>query len=140
MALCEGHHVAVGRLESGWLVYRRPSGPVNTSVTPASGYVAAPGEVTFTTVQTDLGGGGDIKASYLLINATPDGRNAIYLYYDAVKNQLFLRNDANTAWHGGWRPVRNTTTTLRADLSRPRRARLLRETPHNQLALASTSP
>jgi peptidyl-prolyl cis-trans isomerase B (cyclophilin B) len=92
-------------------------GPVNTSVTPASGYVAAPGEVTFTTVQTDLGGGGDIKASYLLINATPDGKNAIYLYYDAVKNQMFLRNDANTVWYGGVAPgSANTTTTLRADL------------------------
>lgn len=92
-------------------------GPVNTSVTPASGNVLAPGEVTFTTVQADASGGGDIKGSYLLINATPDGRNAIYLYYDAVKDQLFLRNDANTAWYGGVRPGSDdTTTTLRADL------------------------
>ena len=80
------------------------SAPANVSVSPASGIVPTNQQVTFTAVHSDPNGFADLKASYMLINTTQSGVNAAYVLYDGAANKLFLRDDANSAWLGGFAP------------------------------------
>jgi hypothetical protein len=60
---------------------------------------------TYTCTYTDADGWRNIKETYLLINTTPTSfTNTVYLYYDQNTNLLYLRNDANTSWLGGYAP------------------------------------
>ncbi len=61
-------------------------------------------QTTFTTVQRDPNGYADLKCSYLLINNAVSGVGAVYAWYDATTNKLWLRNDDNSAWLGGYAP------------------------------------
>ena len=90
--------------------------PSNTSVSPSSGLVPA-GAQTFTTVQRDASGYTDLKCSYLLINDVVSGLGAVYAWYDATTNKLWLRSDDNNAWLGGYAPgSANTLENSRAKL------------------------
>jgi hypothetical protein len=84
-------------------------GPTNLSVTPNSGSSATGTERTLTTRHSDPDGAGDISFAYVRINATNSGTNALWAYYNAVANKLYLRNDADTAWVGGFAPGSNNT-------------------------------
>ena len=42
---------------------------------------------------------------YLLINTSASGLNFFYGYYNQNSNKLYLRDDANTAWLGGFSPA-----------------------------------
>ncbi len=92
------------------------SAPTNTSVSPGNGLVPV-GAHTFTTVQSDANGHADLKCSYLLFNKAVSGAGAVYTWYDRTTNTLWLRDDANNAWLGGYAPgSANTIENSRAKL------------------------
>lgn len=78
--------------------------PVNSSISPSSGSVTAAVATTFNAVYTDADGYNNIANCYLLLNSAVSGAGAFYVWFDAVNNMLWLRNDANTAWLGGYAP------------------------------------
>ncbi len=79
--------------------------PCVGAVNPASGTSAA-GEVAHLTTQFgDPDGLDNLKIAYLLVGQTPSvSGNVVYLAYNRDLNKIFLRNDANTAWLGGYAP------------------------------------
>jgi CSLREA domain-containing protein len=81
-----------------------PVAPVDAGLTPGSG-ASEPGSARLiTTRYTDANGASDLSLAYLLINNTAAGYGALWGYYDPVKNKLYLRNNAGTAWLGGYAP------------------------------------
>ncbi len=82
--------------------------PVNQSVSPNSASLAVGIEFDLTVVHSDALGGNTISGSYLLLNSAVDGADAVYLFYSAAENRLFLRNDAGNAWMAGASPGANT--------------------------------
>ncbi|HVF10308.1 MAG TPA: hypothetical protein VNA16_05875, partial [Abditibacteriaceae bacterium] len=76
--------------------------PVNVSVSPNSGSSAAGTARLFTTVYADTSGANDITQAYLRVGNS--SANALFGYYNAVTNKLYLLNDANSAWLGGFAP------------------------------------
>ncbi|MHB1458938.1 MAG: hypothetical protein ACYC0V_18670, partial [Armatimonadota bacterium] len=77
--------------------------PVNTSLIPDSGSIIVDEKVVLTSVYTDHLGADNIKTCYLLIN-TSLSNSAGYLFYDAVKNKLYLRPSDSTTLIGGYTP------------------------------------
>ena len=84
--------------------YTVNTAPVNSSVTPSSGQGAPDTYQTFSTVHSDADGWQNIQYVYFIINTSASGTNGIYLYYNQNTNLLYLRNDANNAWLGGFAP------------------------------------
>lgn len=79
--------------------------PTVVSISPASGSTTPNTARNFTCVYSDADGWENLKAAYLLVNTSPRNlANAVYLYYDQNNNKLYLRDDANTAWLGGYAP------------------------------------
>lgn len=78
--------------------------PSNASVSPASGSVQINTPTMFTGVYSDPDGAANLSGCYLLANTTLSGVAAVYVWYDANNNRLWIRNDANTAWEGGFAP------------------------------------
>jgi hypothetical protein len=79
------------------------------SVTPQTGTVSVlanlptdPAQVTAD--YSDADGYLDITSCQLILNTSLVKTNAIYLWYDQVNDRIYLRNDANTAWLGGYHP------------------------------------
>jgi len=67
-------------------------------------YEAGTSKVTFDTYYKDPNGYQDVKYAYFLVNSAVDGRNCFFGLFDRKNNRLYLRNDANTAWLGGFAP------------------------------------
>lgn len=79
------------------------------TISPSSG-TSKPGQlVTFTTTYSDPDGWKNIKYVHLLFNTTVNGSNCFYGYYNQNTNKLYLRNDDNTAWLGGYAPGTSKT-------------------------------
>lgn len=79
--------------------------PAVSSLTPSSGIAIPDTNKSFTAIFTDASGYAHIKECYLLFGASSDDHsNAVYLYYDQSANLLYLRNDDNSAWLGGYAP------------------------------------
>jgi hypothetical protein len=78
--------------------------PVNGTATPDSGSSAADATYPITTTYSDANGAANIASAYLLVNSTIAFNNGLYCYYQPSTNKLYLRNDANTAWLGGFTP------------------------------------
>jgi len=78
--------------------------PTVGTITPSSGSSNINDAVSFTTTYSDRNGWKDIKYAYLLINTSTAGSKCFYVYYDRQSNKLYLRNDKNTAWLGGFAP------------------------------------
>lgn len=74
------------------------------TITPSSGSSNPNQVVTFITTYTDRDGWRNIHYVHLLINTAVNGANCFYGYYNQNTNKLYLRNDANTAWLGGFAP------------------------------------
>ncbi len=72
------------------------------TITPSSGTSSPDQTVNFTTTYSDNNGWQDIKIAYFLVNISTSGANCAYLYYDQNNNKLYLRNNANSAWLGGY--------------------------------------
>ncbi len=107
-------------LYNGWV--RKGTWTINTSpavgtVSPSSGTGQKDVQQIFATTYTDADGWQNIQYVHLLINASTDGSNCLYAYYNQNTNLLYLRNDANTAWLGGYTPgstnvIENSYTKL----------------------------
>src|SRR5205085_1298737 len=80
------------------------SGPSNVSLSPASGSTAVGAARSLTAAYQDPNGYGDVASVYLLVNASASAAGALYGWYDAVNNKLYLRNNANSTWLGGFAP------------------------------------
>ncbi|MHB1459428.1 MAG: TolB family protein, partial [Armatimonadota bacterium] len=81
----------------------RAQAPINTSLTPNTGDIMVEKNIVLSTVVTDSLGADNIKSCYLLVN-TSFSNSAGYLFYDALKNKLYLRSSDSTALLGGFIP------------------------------------
>lgn len=79
--------------------------PTIVSISPASGSVTPNTAKTFTCVYSDTDGWANLKEAYFLVSTGSSAlANSAYFYYDQNVNLLYLRDDANTAWLGGYAP------------------------------------
>jgi hypothetical protein len=83
--------------------------PQTGTIIPALGIGQTETQQQFSTTYIDQDGWQNIQAAYLLINSSTGATNCFYGYYDQNTNKLYLRNDANTAWLGGFSPGSGTT-------------------------------
>jgi len=83
--------------------------PEAKSINPSSGVSGPENAVVFTAVYSDSNGYQDIKQAQILVNASINGANCFFGYYNQGSNKLYLRNDANTAWLGGFAPGSSNT-------------------------------
>jgi hypothetical protein len=92
--------------------------PTVGTISP-SGVTVPPGaKINFITTYSDVDGWTNLKEAYFLISINQSMLvNSVYLYYDQNTNKLYLRNESNTAWLGGYAPgSRNTITNVYARL------------------------
>ncbi|MHB1457603.1 MAG: TolB family protein [Armatimonadota bacterium] len=82
--------------------------PVNTMLVPNAGNIAVNQNITLTSTYTDLGGADNLKTCYLLVN-TSFSTDAGYLFYNALKNRLYLRSSDSTTLIGGYSPGKAQT-------------------------------
>ncbi len=78
--------------------------PQNISVTPAAASSVAGVGTTLSSVHRDLDGVNNISYAMISVGATTSAVNVLRGYYNAVSNKLYLRDDANSAWLGGFAP------------------------------------
>ncbi len=78
------------------------STPSVGAITPSSGTGRPNIAVDFTTTYIDADGWQNIQYAYLLVNKDTSGTNCCYVYYNKNTNKLYLRNDSNTLWLGGY--------------------------------------
>ncbi|MBI4706340.1 MAG: hypothetical protein HY761_00215 [Candidatus Omnitrophica bacterium] len=84
--------------------------PTIVSVIPNQGTSQPEQALTFTTIYLDTDTWINIKYVYFRISPSLTGlTNCFYGYYDQDNNKLYLRNDTNTAWLGGYTPGSNYT-------------------------------
>jgi hypothetical protein len=83
------------------------SAPITGTVTPSSGTAKVDEETLITTTYSDANGYADMKYVKALINKSKAMTNACYLYY--YDSKLYIRNDANTSWQGGYTPGTDIT-------------------------------
>lgn len=81
--------------------------PFVGAIIPSQGSSRAKKAVNFTTTYTDADGWQDIQYVNLLINTSTSGSRCFYGYYNQNTNKLYIRNNANTAWLGGYTPGSN---------------------------------
>lgn len=109
--------VKAGYLDSnvGTAIYNiAPWGPTLISLSPASGTFHS--YCTKHTISAKYGHGRGYKYlrnCLMLINTSFSGVNAIYLRYDQKAGKIYMRNDADTAWLGGYSPGTNRTLSNR---------------------------
>jgi RHS repeat-associated protein len=77
------------------------------TITPSAGTSYLNQRVNFTTTFSDPDGWQNIQFVHLLINTAISGANCFYGYYSQNTNLLYLRNNANSAWLGGYAPGSN---------------------------------
>jgi len=80
------------------------SKPTIGTITPASGSSTINQETYFTTTFTDADGWQNIQFVYFIINTSTSGSRCFYGYYNQNTNKLYLRNDRNNSWLGGFAP------------------------------------
>ncbi|MFA4889135.1 MAG: hypothetical protein WC628_06135 [Candidatus Omnitrophota bacterium] len=79
-------------------------GPSVGIVHPSLGSSQPSQTVNFITTYYDPSGWKNIYSANLLINASLNGANCFYGYYNQQTKKFYLRNDANTLWLGGFSP------------------------------------
>ena len=72
--------------------------PAVISVSPSTGSGSSR---TFAATYRDLNGVNDLKVGEMIINTSLSGANAVWFYYRADTNIMYLRNNANTGWTSG---------------------------------------
>ena len=83
--------------------------PYDVSLSPTSGWIVVDRQLRFTSVYGDNGGYASIRGGYLLINASLSTSRALNLKYERAENKLYVRNDSDTAWLGGYAPGSSRT-------------------------------
>ncbi len=89
------------------LAYATNIRPLAAFVIPSAGSSLPEKTVTFLSAYTDFNGWKDIKFAYFLVNTTATGSKCLYVYYDRLANKLYLRDDTDTQWLGGYAPRSN---------------------------------
>ena len=89
---------------------------LNVSVSPINTTIAT-GSAVVLTAHCLAPSGKTATNTYLLLNSAIDSRGGVYLQYDGPNNKMYLRNDAGTAWVGGYAPgsantISNTLVTV----------------------------
>lgn len=94
---------------SGWV--KAGTWLVGTNSKPSAGSFLPVGvasqpntPVTFYTFYSDPNGWEDLRYTYFLINTSTSGAKCFYAYYNQNTDSFYLRNDAGTAWLGGFTP------------------------------------
>jgi hypothetical protein len=99
------HNHSSWQTVGSWGVGTTGSPPCVGDVTPSSGSGLAGDTVYFSTTFADPDGATNLKTVYFLVSAIPStSGQAVYLAYNQNVGQMFLRNDANSAWLGGFAP------------------------------------
>ncbi|MEI6916147.1 MAG: hypothetical protein WCL39_13510, partial [Armatimonadota bacterium] len=78
--------------------------PVNVIVSPWQGSLSTNVKFNISTISSDANGYGDLRRVLFLINTSLSGSNGIYLLFDEATNKMYLRNDTDTVWLGGYTP------------------------------------
>jgi len=78
--------------------------PQTGAISPVSLNVVSDQEFTLTSVYSDSDGWQNLQQAFLLVNTSVNGSKCLYLYYNKDVNKLYLRDDGNTAWLGGFAP------------------------------------
>ncbi|MFH1413702.1 MAG: hypothetical protein ABIG56_02535, partial [Candidatus Omnitrophota bacterium] len=92
--------------------------PQVVSIDPSLGSSTVGQEAwTFTTIYSDADGASDIMDARFLINTQIAGHNCFYGLYNQNTDKLYLRNNANSSWEGGFAPesdnvIKNTYAEL----------------------------
>ncbi|MDO8588457.1 MAG: C10 family peptidase [Armatimonadota bacterium] len=110
--------------------------PVDVSLSPNTGTIQSGGKMAFTTVYSDPDGCGNLQASYLLLNNVLAASNAAYFKYDAAADRLYLRNNTDTSWLGGYAP--GTANTIENSFCRLYCAETTKSASANDLSLTWT--
>lgn len=74
------------------------------TITPSSGTSQPNTPVSFTATYSDPDGWQNIKQAQLRVNNIASNKNCFVGYYNQNTQKLYLRNDANTIWLGGFAP------------------------------------
>ncbi|MFA5272040.1 MAG: SpvB/TcaC N-terminal domain-containing protein [Candidatus Omnitrophota bacterium] len=80
------------------------SAPKIVLLSPSSGTSTADRLIYFTTYFSDANGWQNIQYAHLLINTSISGSRCFYGYYNQNTNKLYLRDDNNSSWLGGYTP------------------------------------
>jgi len=83
--------------------------PSDVSLTPSSGWIPVDTKLAFTSVYADSAGYADIARCYLLMNGTSSTAKAAHIKYEFNENKLYVRNDSDTSWLGGYAPGSSRT-------------------------------
>jgi len=78
--------------------------PAVEAVTPSSATVSVGAFTSFTCVYSDADGWQDLASAELIIDTTTNRRQCCYVRYDQNSGKIYLRNDNNKAWLGGYSP------------------------------------
>jgi probable HAF family extracellular repeat protein len=114
-------HEAFDVNDNGWIIaagskpgFRRGRGfvlkpipqypPKNVSLSPKSGTLYTNTQYTFTTVYSDPNGNKDLKYCYFVITPDDTLKRSCMVVYDASTNELYVRDDDDTRWKGGFHP------------------------------------
>jgi hypothetical protein len=79
-------------------------GPTNWSLSPGSGATGVAAPRTFKAEYYDPNGASDIALAYMMVGSNTNGNAALWGYYAAATNKLYLRKDDNSSWIGGFAP------------------------------------
>ncbi len=78
--------------------------PIVGPVRPSSGKLTVGKAHRFITVYRDPNGHQDLRRCHFLIATGREPANAVYLYYDARANKLYMRSSDGKKWIGGYAP------------------------------------
>jgi hypothetical protein len=85
------------------------SNPSVGTVSPSNGSSTVNVAANFATTYSDPNTWEDIQYVYFLINTSTSGSKCFWGYYNQNTHKLYLRNNANTGWLGGYAPGSNYT-------------------------------
>jgi hypothetical protein len=74
------------------------------TIAPSPGSSLADAAINVTITYFDPDGWEDIKNAFFLVNTSTAKTKCFYAYYSQNTNKLYLRNDANNTWLGGFAP------------------------------------
>ena len=92
-----------------WTANGTNEAPAAEAISPDSGSCDSGDVVDFTTTCSDPNGWPQMKWVTLAIGRNTSGADGVYAYYNQSSNQVFLMNDAGTAWLGGLAPGSSQT-------------------------------
>ena len=78
--------------------------PKNESITPNSGTITVDTPTAISSVYSDPAGYANIRSCYMMMNTGATTSGAGYLFYDPVKNKLYLRETGSSTLKGGYAP------------------------------------